>query len=155
MYLSGDDRGATTGIPRSALDEMVIGSVEGGHVEAMRRLLDGGARIDGDPHGEEIPLGHACWRGRVQMARDLVERGASLTFRDGGTAIGAALHGSRHCHDPEGGPSMRTLDEIPTGPYAEIVRILLAAGATVPERIGPNAARSTALIAELGVDPPA
>ncbi len=40
-------------------------------------------------------------------------------------------------------------------PYAEIVRLLLAAGATVPERIGEHGARATALIAELGIDPPA
>ena len=133
---------------------MLMLSIEGGHLEAMRRLLDAGARIDGDPDSEEIPLGHACWRGRVQMTRDLVERGAALTFRDGGSAIGAALHGSRHCHDPEGGPSMRTVDEIPNEPYAEIVRLLLAAGAPVPERVGENGARATMLIAELGVDPP-
>jgi hypothetical protein len=50
---------------------------------------------------------------------------------------------------------MRTVDEIPKEPYAEIVRILLAAGATVPERMGKNGARGTMLLAELGVDPPA
>jgi hypothetical protein len=142
------------GVALSLLDEMVMGSVEGGHLDAMRRLLDAGARIDGDPESEEIPLGHACWRGRVEMARDLVERGAALTFRDGGSALGAALHGSRHCQEPEGGPSMQTIDEIPKEPYAEIVRILLAAGATVPERMGEKGARPTMLIAELGVDPP-
>jgi hypothetical protein len=49
---------------------------------------------------------------------------------------------------------MRPIDEIPKEPYAEIVRILLAAGAPVPERIGENGARTTMLIAELGVDPP-
>jgi len=120
----------------------------------MRRLLDGGARIDGDPDGDEIPLGHACWRGRVQMARELVERGAALSFRDGGSAIGAALHGSRHCHEPEGGPTMRTNDEIPRQPYAEIVGMLLAAGATIPDRVGDTGPRATTLIAELGIDPP-
>ena len=116
----------------SALDEMVMGSIEGGHLDSMRRLLDAGARIDGDPQSEEIPLGHACWRGRVAMTRELVGRGAALSFRDGGSAIGAALHGSRHCQDPEGGPSMQTVDEIPKEPYAEIVRMLLAAGGERP-----------------------
>lgn len=142
-------------VPIEALDEMVILSVEGGHVAAMCRLLDAGARVDRDPAGREIPLGHACWRGRVEMARELVARGATLTFRDGGSALGAALHGSRHCHDPEGGPSMRTLDEIPAAPYAEIVRRLLAAGAPVPDRIGENGPRATTLIADLGIDLPA
>ena len=50
---------------------------------------------------------------------------------------------------------MRTVDEIPREPYAEIVRLLLAAGATVPDRVGENGARGSTLIAELGVDPPA
>jgi hypothetical protein len=130
-------------------------SIQGGHLEAMRRLLDVGARIDGNPDSEEIPLGDAGWRGRVQMARELIERGAALTFRDGGSAIGAALHGSRHCHDPEGGPTMRTADEIPKQPYAEIVRMLLAAGAIVPDRVGDDGPRAIMLIAELGIDPPA
>jgi ankyrin repeat protein len=154
-YLSGRDATVPGGVAPAALDEMVILSVQRGVIDAMRRLLDAGARIDGDPDGGEIPLGEACWRGRVEMTRELVRRGARLTFRNGGSAIGAALHGSRHCSEPEGGPSMRTADEIPKEPYAEIVRILLAAGATVPERLGENGDRGATLLAELGVDPPA
>ncbi len=154
-YMSGQDRGVPRTVRLSTLDEMLILSIQGGHLGAMRRLLDAGAGIDGDPDSEEIPLREACWRGRVQMTRDLLERGAALGFRDGGSAIGAALHGSRHCHDPEGGPSMRTVDEIPKRPYAEIVRLLIAAGAPVPERVGESGARATTLIAELGVEPPA
>jgi ankyrin repeat protein len=153
-YLAGGDAALPDAVTPSTLDELVMASVEGGHLDAMRRLLDAGARIDGDPASKEIPLGHACWRGRVQITRELVGRGAALAFRDGGSAVGAALHGSRHCHDPEGGPSMRTVDEIPRAPYAEIVRLLLAAGAPVPERIGEKRARATMLMAELGVDPP-
>jgi ankyrin repeat protein len=147
--------GPLRGVDLSALDEMLILAIQGGHPEAARRLLDAGARIDGDPDGEGTPLGQACWRGRVQMARELVDRGAALTFRNGGSAIGAALHGSRHCQHPEGGPSMRIVEEIPTEPYAEIVRMLLAAGATVPERVGENGTRGTTVLAELGIDPPA
>ncbi|HET6865949.1 MAG TPA: ankyrin repeat domain-containing protein [Solirubrobacteraceae bacterium] len=153
-YLSGADGRTPRNVNVSLLDEMVMAAVEGGHLEAMRRLLDAGARVDGDPDSKEIPLGHAAWRGRVQMTRDLVQRGAALTFRDGGSAMGAALHGSRHCNDPEGGPTMQIVDEIPKAPYAEIVRLLLAAGAAVPEQVGENGARGTTLIAELGIDPP-
>ena len=96
---------------------MLILAIQGGHVETMRRLLDAGARIDGNPEGGDDPLGQACWRGRAEMVHELVERGAALTFRDGGSAMGAALHGSRHCSDPEGGPSMRLVEEIPAEPY--------------------------------------
>lgn len=88
------------------------------------------------------------------MTTELLDRGAALAFRDGGSAIGAALHGSRHCQHPEGGPSMAIIDEIPTEPYAEIVRLLLASGAPVPDRIGEDGPRGAMLIAELGVDPP-
>ncbi len=153
-YLRGRAPGLPSGIALSVLDEMVMMSIQGGHLEAMRLLLDAGARIDGDPDGEEIPLGHACWRGRVQMTRELVAQGAALAFRDGGSAIGAALHGSRHCHEPEGGPTMRTTDEIPKQAYTEIVKMLIAAGANIPNRIGDNGPRATMVIAELGVDPP-
>ena len=69
------------GVSLSALDEMLMASIEGGHLEAMQRLLDAGARIDGDPDSEEIPLGHACWRGRVHMTRELLHRGAAVEFR--------------------------------------------------------------------------
>jgi hypothetical protein len=151
-YLSSDTSSAPSAAPLSMLDEMVILSVAQGHLDLLRRLLDAGARIDGDPDSEEIPLGQACWRGRVQATHELVQRGAALTFRGGGSAIGAALHGSRHCHKPEGGPTMQTIHEIPKQPYAEIVRFLVAAGAKIPERIGENGASATTLIAELGVD---
>ena len=154
-YLSGRNPIAPAGLAPAELDEMVILSIQGGHLETTRRLLDAGARLDGDPRSDGIPLGQACWRGRVQIARELIERGSALTLRHGGSAIGAALHGSRNCHDPEGGPTMRPIDEIATEPYAEIVRTLLAAGATLPERVGQDGPSATALAAELGIDLPA
>jgi ankyrin repeat protein len=153
-YLSGADGAAPRDVNPSLLDEMLIMAIHCGHLESVRRLLDAGTRVDGDPEGEQIPLGQACWRGRVQMTRELVERGAALSFRNGGSAMGAALHGSRHCNDPEGGPTMQIVDEIPKEPYAEIVRLLLAAGAKVPDRVGEDGPPGATLIAELGIDPP-
>ena len=100
--------------------------------------------------GSYIFSGHAG----NKLLRELVGRGAQLAFRDGGTAIGAALHGSRHCHHPEGGPTMRTIEEVPRDGYAKVVAILLDAGAEVPDTISESGARSVMLIAELGVDPP-
>lgn len=144
-------------VPPALLDEMLILAIQGGHLATMRRLLDAGARVEGDPDSDDDPLGQACWRGRSEMVRELVARGAKLTFRDGGSAVGAALHGSRHCQNPEGGPTMGLVEEIPTEPYAEILRILLAAVAPVPERVGSGGGgqRATTVMAELGVDPPA
>ena len=49
---------------------------------------------------------------------------------------------------------MQTIDEIPREPYAEIVNLLIAAGAPVPDRIGPKGPPTAKLIAALGIDPP-
>ena len=87
-YLSGRGADRPDGVAPAALDEMLILAIQGGHIEALRRLLDAGARLDGDPESEDVPLGQACWRGRAQIARELVERGAALEFHDGGSAIG-------------------------------------------------------------------
>ena len=62
-YLSGETPGAPSTVAPPTLDEMVMLSIEGGHLGTLRRLLDAGARVDGDPGSPEIPLGHACWRG--------------------------------------------------------------------------------------------
>jgi ankyrin repeat protein len=136
------------------LDEMMILAVQRGDLSAVRELLGAGARVDGNPGSEENPLGQACWRGQVPLARELLTHGAATEFRDGGCAIGAALHGSRHCQDPEGGPTMATVTEIDPEPYAEIVRMLLAADARVPERVGgKHGPRAALLLGELGIGP--
>lgn len=103
--------GADAGAP-ALLDEMAILAVQRGDLSAVRELLGAGARVDGNPDREENPLGQACWRGQVAIAEALLARGATTEFRDGGCAVGAALHGSRHWEDPEGGPTMATLTEI-------------------------------------------
>jgi hypothetical protein len=136
------------------LDEMVILAVQRGDLAGVRELLDAGARVDGRLGSEENPLGQACWRGQVAIAHALLARGATAEFRDGGCAIGAALHGSRHCQDPEGGPTMAPVSEIDPEPYVEIVRTLLATGARVPERVGgEHGPRSLMLLGELGIGP--
>ena len=154
------DRGASDLAPgRSAttpelLDEMAILAIQRGDRAAVQDLLEAGARVDGDPASEDAPLGQACWRGRVGIVQDLLLRGAATETRDGRSAIGAALHGSRHCQDPEGGPTMATITEIDPEPYAEIVRMLLEGGARVPERVGgEHGPRATALLGELGIGP--
>ncbi|HWF53264.1 MAG TPA: ankyrin repeat domain-containing protein [Solirubrobacteraceae bacterium] len=142
------------GAPRGEnLDGMLDTVIAAGDVQAVRRLLDAGAHLDRGPRAEGTPLGEACWRGRPEVVKELIARGAPLTFDNGGSAVGAALHGSRHCTDPEGGPTMRTIEEVDKPPYAEVLRILLAAGAPLPERLVDGTTTAT-LFAELGVDPP-
>jgi hypothetical protein len=47
---------------------------------------------------------------------------------------------------------MQTVHEIPQEPYADVVRMLLAAGAALPEVAEGHDART--LIAGLGIEPP-
>ncbi|HTW12257.1 MAG TPA: ankyrin repeat domain-containing protein, partial [Solirubrobacteraceae bacterium] len=150
------DRGADAAQRRDAsattalLDEMVILAVQQGDLGTVRRLLDAGARVNGNPDAEDHPLGQACWRGQVAIVAELLARGAETDFRDGGSAVGATLHGARHCHHPEGGPTMRPRDEIPSQPYAQIARMLIGAGARVPERVGgEHGPRALSVLAEL------
>ncbi len=119
-------------------------------------LLEAGADPTDDRdglHGNEV-LYHACEFRDPTCAMLVIDAGARQDFVD--YDLGRALNfpnpvlleaGARVDGNPD-------TEEIPKEPYAEIVRILLAAGTSVPERIGENGARTTMLIAELGVDPP-
>ena len=108
-------------------------------VATVRRLLDRGA----DPNAlggldETPPLHWACWRGSADVARQLVERGADIHVRNryGGDALGTTMHGSANCHDIYGGIAMKLPEEIVHGDYPAIARMLIAAGARLPERTG-------------------
>jgi ankyrin repeat protein len=144
--------GATETAPPAGgidLDEMLLMAVQGGHAATVERLLDAGARVDGDPDTDGVPLGQAAWRRYPEIVRLLVSRGARLVFPGGGSAIGAALHGSGNCQHPEGGPTMQTVGEIPRAPYADIIRFLLDAGAPVPDRLWDGAPAPAELIDEV------
>jgi ankyrin repeat protein len=137
----------------AALDEMLDTAIQGGHLDAVRALLRAGAAPDGRPQEEHTPLGQAAWRGHAEIVAELLRHGASLVWAEG-SPIGAALHGSRHCQDPEGGPTMQTFDEVPKERYAKVVGVLLAAGAVVPARLGQDGPQTATILAELGLDPP-
>jgi ankyrin repeat protein len=147
-------RAPNAGLPSAAgtLDEMLNFAVQRGDREAVRRLLHAGASPDGDPAEEHPPLGDAAWRGYSGVVAELLAAGARTAFAGGGSAIGAALHGSRHCQHPEGGPTMATVAEIGRDRYAATVRVLLEGGATVPDSFGADGGPSAAtLLAELGI----
>jgi ankyrin repeat protein len=134
------------------LDEMLNHAVQGGHLDAVRHLLDAGARLDGNPESADDPLGQAAWRGYADIVRELVARGARFTFDSGGSALGAAFHGSRHCQNAEGGPTMQAIDEVPQARYTAVVKILLDAGAPVPAELWDGAPSPATFIAELGLE---
>jgi ankyrin repeat protein len=127
----GADPAAVTDADRaggdaSAFDAMLDIAICQGDLSVTRRLLDAGAELDAGPHNDGPPLGQACWRGQPAIVQEFVERGARLTWADG-SAVGATRHGAGHCHHPEGGPTMQTIEEIDQAPYDETLRILSAA----------------------------
>ena len=81
-------------------------------------LLDAGVPIDSRGDMGETALHWACWKGFADLAKLLVERGASLTVEDAqyhGTPPGWFGHGIRN--NGEGGD------------YAGVARVLVAARA--------------------------
>ena len=122
------------GPPELVPDQAVlVRAAEHGDVDGVRRLVDAGAAYDGEASG--LPLHAAAWRGQAEVVAFLLRRGARWDALApwGADALGTALHGSQHCHDVDGGPTMRTVEEVAHGDYPGVVRSLLAAGATVPD----------------------
>jgi ankyrin repeat protein len=86
--------------------------------ESVRALLDAGVPIDTRGDMGETALHWACWKGYADLAKLLVERGASLTVTDTqyqGTPPGWFGHGIRN--NGEGGE------------YADVARVLVWARA--------------------------
>src|SRR5262245_18173409 len=131
--LTADDR------TRDGLDPDVRGDAAGRNdVAETRRLLDSGA----DPNAlggldETPPLHWAVWRGSAAAAEILVARGADIhqINRYDADALGTAIHGSLNCHDVFGGPGMKLPEEIDHGDYVAIVKLLIAAGARLPQHV--------------------
>jgi ankyrin repeat protein len=128
--------------------ELLDRAATDGDVVAVRRLLAAGAAVDGTP--DLNPLSQATWRGHAEVVRELVAQGARLEWEDG-SPIGATLHGSLHCYDAEGGPTMHLVDEIDHGDYPEVLRILVAAGAAIPDQLWEPDLDATAMLVGLGV----
>src|SRR5262245_25483864 len=146
--LTGDDRR-----PSSIDPDQLCYAAGRNDVEALHRLLDAGA--DPDALGgldETPPLHWAVWRGSAEAATLLVARGADIHVRNhyGSDALGTTLHGSLNCHDRFGGIGMKLPEEISHGDYPAIVRMLVAAGARLPDHVAGSEAVQDAL-REMGV----
>ncbi len=86
--------------------------------ESVRGLLDAGVPIDSRGDMGETALHWACWKGYADLAKLLVERGASLTGEDSqfhATPAGWFGHGLRNSGEK--------------GDYTGVARVLVAAGA--------------------------
>jgi ankyrin repeat protein len=66
--------------PQEVLDEALTYAARSGRVEAIRALVDAGARLDADPYrGTALTWAAAC--GRVEAVRALVDLGADVDAR--------------------------------------------------------------------------
>ena len=89
---------------------------------AVRALLAAGMPVDARAANGATALHWACWKGYADLAKVLLDHGASLTAEDDefhGTPPGWFGHGVQNCGE-EGGD------------HAEVARVLIAAGATIP-----------------------
>ncbi|WP_164545450.1 ankyrin repeat domain-containing protein [Paenibacillus albus] len=104
---------------------MIIEFAELNMADSVKLMLKSGfdSSVSKEPG---TALHFATWHGNVETVRVLVEHGASLIALNayGGTPLGSATHGSIH-----------RLHARP-GAHAEVVEVLIKAGAVVPEVAG-------------------
>jgi ankyrin repeat protein len=95
---------------------------------AVRALLAAGMPVDARGELGGTALHWACWKGYADLVKVLLDYGASLTLEDHqfhGIPAGWFAHGLQNC--AEGG-----------GDYAQVAKLLLGAGATIPQRDVPT-----------------
>ncbi len=93
-------------------------------VAAVRALLVAGMPVDTRGEHGATALHWACWKGYADLVKLLLEHGASLTIEDEqyqGTPPGWFCHGLQNCGER-------------AGDYPAVARLLLAAGAKIPDR---------------------
>jgi ankyrin repeat protein len=101
-------RGAQTDVPaidHSPESARLIPDMAAHHGTAsIRELLDAGLPVDARGGMGETALHWACWKGYADLAKLLLEHGASLTVEDAqyhATPVGWLTHGMKNC--PEAG----------------------------------------------------
>ena len=111
-YMNGDAAAARALIAQHpefhASAAPLIDAAEGGHLDAVRLLLDLGFPADARAARGETALHHAALRGHLPVARLLVERGAPIEVRDAthqATPVGWAAYGASSGMGESGQPA--------------------------------------------------
>jgi ankyrin repeat protein len=117
----------TTNVATSLSDDDrqdIVVAASQGDTDAVRLMLQAGWPTDVRGEAGGSPLHWAAWMGNAALVRQLVHHGAALEDRGDRynmTPLGWALHGSLNCWRKE------------KGDYAATVRVLLEAGAILPD----------------------
>ena len=111
---------------------LLLKAIREGNLASVKKHLDGGAPVElddgqGDPG---LPLGMACFMGHIDIARELISRGAPINRPDNRVAtspLSMAIRGNR----------------------SEVVRLLIELGADVPDGMATGLTENEVMLAQL------
>jgi ankyrin repeat protein len=124
-------------------------AVRGGHVEAVKALLDGGASIDEEAPGSMSLLALAILNLHFDAAALLVERGADVNHSRGGLT---ALHALVQARTPTIGAFPPPQPPGTGSTSMDIAKLLLKHGADIDARAGKAGGSTAFLMAAKGAD---
>lgn len=112
-----------------------------GRLNVVEFLMDKGVNLRRDKDDGQTPIHCAAIGGQLEIIKVLLKQNVPLEVRNmyGGTVLGQTLWSAGHGGDPK--------------IYAEIIKVLIAAGAKVPERHVPVNKPIDKLLREYGSEP--